>query len=429
MKPPKESYRAIGILKEELCVGDVIFETDYRANTHLLHRAFRIGQMLQGLFFPSGHKETVHAAVIARADDIAGAPLRVVEVIGKGIKIRSIDELSPCTHFVLRSSKENFAAVLGRTAYYMYKYLRTRELESAPLKPPQVAPISEEDTVISGPTGFRHVTSGLEGLIAARKALKFEADQPNMVISGPTGFAPHERVGASSAASNQGNGVNATRQMTYSTMKAVSSIFIPLDSLFPDIYKGTRREVSSESFCSMFIIECMQIAEATCNLDNPISIGPTSSPRSLEDYLRNHPDFSLHIIPKKGENISSLILDTVLRDEIDRQISSQYPVEIDAGLNANHKLASLMTRLNLNDAHSIEYLDANPFDVVLVILSEVLPYLNYPESVLSVTRLFGMGASLIKSDAAKQLSSDLLPPEESFDGDLNDHGNVELKWK
>jgi len=210
-------------------------------------------------------------------------------------------------------------------------------------------------------------------------------------------------------------------------MKAVSSIFIPLDSLFPDIYKGTRREVSSESFCSMFIIECMQIAEATCNIANAINIGPTSSPRSLEDYLRNHPDFSLHIIPKKGENISSLILDTVLRDEIDRQMSSEIPAEIDAGLNANHKLASLMTRLNQNDARSIEYLDINPFDVVLVILSEVLPYLNYPESVLSVSRLFGMGASLIKSQAVKKLASDLLPPEQAMDEDILALPNIELK--
>ncbi len=433
----QDAYQSIGITKEELREGDIIFETDFRSNTHGLHQAIRFGQTLQAWLFPRGHKETVHAAVIVCANDLPGKPLQVVEVVGKGIRTKNIEDLAPCTFFVLRSSLDPFSQEVARTAYFMYKYLRKNEqglkqeeLIDYPVKTTKKSVahrVPGDGTVISGPTGFRHAGSGVGMLFSQRKILKNEGVvvpalpevlEDDVVIGPPSGLTRQDIVSAPASIGRRGHGVNATPPVTYSRVKAMGSLIIPLQYLFPDIFKEADRQVTAESFCSMFVIECMQIAQSRLDLKNPIKLGAHSTPRSLEDYLTTHPDFSLHVIPSKGVDIVPVILDVMLREEIDRQKGSQNALEQIAGCQADDEMTLLATA---------DFRDNSPFNIALVVLNRVLPILNFPESVLTQARLFGMGKRLILGDTVKNLANELLSSEQKYDVDTWADHDIDFK--
>jgi hypothetical protein len=413
--PSNEAYQAIGITREDLRENDIIFVTDYRENAHLLHQAIRFGQYLQRLYYPAGHSQSVHAAIVTRATDLPNQPLKFVEVIGEGIRADDIDKLPPCTLFVLRPTDKEFAEELGRTAYFMYKYLRKPAREKPPelanevVQAPAKKPSAGDDLAISGPTGFRHVGKGIETLFQQKKQPSAEGN--DMVVSGPSGFRA------------AGHGINSTPILAYSPLRAVGSLVIPLGALFPGIFRADT-VVSADSFCSMFVIECMQIAQAKLGRIKYIDISSCSTPRSFESYLKHHPDFSLHIIPRDNP---SIILDTVLMEEIERQKSSQYDYEKQAGLAAEKLLQSLQDLLVLNNGNSEVYPEASTFDIVAIVLSRILPVLNYPDAVFAESKMFGMGKSCIKGEKVRDLAVKLIDPRQNQVDFYNDRGEVEFK--
>jgi len=393
----QEVYQAIGIMPIELRAGDIILETDFREKPDVIHKAIRVGQFMQSAFFKLGHRQSVHAAIIVQADDVVGRPLKIVEVVGKGILSHDLEHLKKCTYYVLRSKNEKFAEETSRIAYFMFKYLRDHPAPEKPAAP------KAEDIVVSAPSGFRHVVKGSKNAnvdaddfaISAPSNFRHVASgavalETDSFVSRPTGFAQrgHEH------------------RVKYSQSDAALSVVISYELLFSKVF-NTENMVSTDTFCSKFVIECMQLAQNHLKLGQYVHLEKRSSPRSLEDYLKRHPDFTWHVIAKNNEKVSALILE-ILVEEIGNQKTASSPVVQKAGETADALLRDISSRLGLTECGLNLIQDVSDFDRVAVLLSRVLPALNWPEAVRSQLQVYGLGMHLLKSERVAILAERLL---------------------
>lgn len=378
-----QEIKSIGMTPQKLRPGDILFETDFREKTHALHKTIRTGQFLQSSSFPDGHRQSVHVLIVVQADDAKDKPLKVVEVVGKGVRLLELSDLKKCTYFVSRSLCEDFGREYARVAYFMYKYLRDHPGNRE--KSPSVKPITKitDDVEVSRPSGFKHVATGssLEQCVAA-EVLNRESE---LRISKPSNFTV------------KGSG----QQIQYSRVKAALSILIPYNEPFPEKFKKEIC-VSLNNFCSMFVIECMQLTQDSLGLKDYIRLQKESSPRSLEDYLKNHDGFSFHVIPKDHEVLVQSVLVDILHAEIKRMKSSNELDDQKKGKAAESQLEYL---LELFWATQNNFCD---FDKMAVVLSRTLPLLGWPESVLKETRVFGLGNQVLESKDLKEIANVLL---------------------
>lgn len=393
----QELYQAIGIMPIELRAGDIILETDFRDKPDVIHKAIRVGQFMQSAFFKLGHRQSVHAAIIVQANDIVGRPLKIVEVVGKGILSHDIDQLKKCTYYVLRSKNEKFAEETSRIAYFMYKYLRDHP---APEKPAAPKP---DEIVVSAPSGFKHVLKGSKNAVV---------DSDDFVLSAPSNFR-HVATGAAALESapfvSRPTGFTQRgheHRVKYSQSDAALSVVISYELLFSKVF-NTENMVSTDTFCSKFVIECMQLAQNHLKLGQYVHLEKRSSPRSLEDYLKRHPDFTWHVIAKNNEKVSGLILE-ILVEEIEKQKTASNPVVRKAGEVADGLLSDVSVRLGLTECGMNLIKDVSDFDRIAVLLSRVLPVLNWPEAVRTQLQVYGLGLHLLKSDRVINLADRLL---------------------
>ena len=393
----QELYQAIGIMPIELRAGDIILETDFRDKPDVIHKAIRVGQFMQSAFFKLGHRQSVHAAIIAQAEDIPGRPLKIVEVVGEGILCHDLSYLKKCTYYVLRSKNEKFAEETARIAYFMFKYLRDHP---APEKPAAPKP---DEIAVSAPTGFKHVVKG-------SKNANVDADE--FAISAPSNFR-HVASGAAvlkndsfvsrpSGFARRGH----EHSVKYSQSDAALSVVISYELFFSHVF-NTKDMVSTDTFCSKFVIECMQLAQDHLKLGHYVHLEKRSSPRSLEDYLKRHPDFTWHVIAKNNEKVSGLILE-ILSEDIEKRKTASNPVVRKAGEFADGLLRDLSSRLGLTECGFDRIPDVSDFDRIAVLLSRVLPVLTWPEAVRTQLQVYGLGLHLLKSERVAVLAERLL---------------------
>ncbi len=399
----QELYQAIGIIPEELRAGDIILETDFRDKPDVIHKAIRVGQFMQSAFFKLGHRQSVHAAIIVQANDVQGRPLKIVEVVGKGILSHDINYLKKCTYYVLRSKNEKFALETARIAYFMYKYLRDHP---APEKP---AVLKADEIVLSAPSGFKHVVKG-------SKNSKIDPD--DFVLSAPSGF---RHVASGAAALEEVPFVSRPtgfaqrgheHRVKYSQSDAALSVLISYELLFSKVF-STDNMVSTDTFCSKFVIECMQLAQNHLKMGQYVHLEKRSSPRSLEDYLKRHDDFTWHVIAKNNEKVSGLILE-ILIEEIEKQKAASNPVVRKAGEFAEGLLRDLSSRLGLTACSLDSMQDVSDFDRIAVLLSRVLPVLKWPEAVRSQLQVYGLGLHLLNSERVANLAERLFIPQMNY---------------
>lgn len=399
----KQDFQPIGITPADLRPGDVIFETDHRDKPDMIHKSIRVGQWLQHPLFNQGHRQSIHAAMIVKAE---GNKIKYVEVIGDGIFCKELTEMKKFTYYVMRPTNADFAAEMGRIAFFMYKYLH-----AAP-RPERVDP---DALVVSKPVGFRHVATGNaakagEGTRHTPVALRHDGD---VEISEPSGFQ-HKSSGAalpqpadalefaaidampisrplSSAVRGSGE------QLQYSQVKAALSILIPYDQIFPGLFK-TECKVSLSNFCSMFVIECMQLAQANLNMGEYVRLEKRSSPRHLEDYLKRHGDFRSLVLPKDHQTVAQQVLE-LLKVEIEKLKTSTDPAQHLLAKNAECNVTFLQNALPKN---------MSGFDLAAVILNRTLPILNWPDSLIEKTRVFGLGHIILKSEDLARMVNILL---------------------
>ncbi len=342
----KPELRSIALNLNQLEPGDIIIVTDTRNSTTVVNTLIRGAQKAQELLFDKGHHEGVHAAIVAR-DDLGA--LKIVDVTGKGILCKDIEEKYSYNMFVYRCGRKDIAMKAAEVAYEAFKLYSKKKGQPVASDGEKQSTSSDSDETI--------------------EAKKEDAD-----LQKPQ------------------------REINYSRGMTVHAMVFPV-LLFSHHFNS--EALTLDTFCSKFVIECFQVAQhKLAKTSDPVARGElmkyiylekTSTVKSLENYLIKHKDFCGFILPAQQKIIYSLLIKGIMVGEIFTQKGSSKTRE---RATTAYKIYNDMAK-KIATEHLLERADIKHFDLALLVMREVFKYLPDKSKILAKAYEFGFEEEML----------------------------------
>lgn len=315
---------SIALDPAEMQEGDLFIVTDMRDRKSLVNLIITSAHSSQALLFGKGQAQSVHAGIIALGRN--GKPC-IVDVTGKGCHVKEIPERFPYNVYCYRMLDPTISKLASKIA------LECAEGEN--MVEDEEHPKEEEEEY-------------------------FDAN-----IVDPSDNKKSEEV-------------------TYSVLGTVRSVVFP-QLLSRHHYKS--KAVHPRTFCSKFVIECMQVAqhrhkkllraqgvnvtqEMKQEIESSFWIERTSTVRALEHYLRFNALFRRFVVPSSDNLFQELIVETVL------------PIAERDNEDALACVHDLIAEVEMFDLKSL----GKEFDLCCLVLRQCVPLFSKAESKTTVMK-------------------------------------------
>lgn len=205
-------------------------------------------------------------------------------------------------------------------------------------------------------------------------------------------------------------------------------------------YHFESKDVTRNTFCSKFVIECIQVAierllsregtteEEKKRIRNYFHLEKTSTPKAFEHYLAKQEGFKLYVIPAYNKDVYAIVMVAILRDELFKQKGAKSQKTSSKAKVARKELNRLSDLLSQHKALDDKVMnDVTDLDILAAIMQRVTPLLNHKSDLWSKTKKFGLEKTLMKDERITELGSLLF--EEHTPSALHDFDYDEIDFK
>jgi len=364
----KPEIKSIALNLKQLEPGDIIIVTDTRDSTTVVNTLIRSAQYAQHLLFNKGHHEGVHAAIVAR--DELGA-LKIVDVTGKGILCKDIEEKYSYNMFVYRCGRKDLAMKAAEVAYEAFTLYHKKK---------------DQPASINGDKPGTSSDSGSDEAI--------DTSHEDAELKKPQ------------------------RQINYSRGMTVHAMVFPV-LVLPHHFNS--ESLTLDTFCSKFVIECFQVAQHRLAKTSDVALGEeirqyvylekTSTVKSLENYLIKHKGFCNYIVPSQQKNIYSILIKGIMAGEIFHQKGSAKTRE--RAIKAE-KVFNDMTK-KIAAEHLLDRDDIKHFDLAVLVMREVFKHLPDTSKILTTAYEYGFEEEMLQDSRLTELYLQCFETREAVD--------------